>query len=176
MKLENNSLKYGINAYNGVQGAYNNAYQQEMENQRNMQGQTTQRQKTLLEAVKDENQQRLAFQQAYFGYAPKTGTTIRPMDEANLRAYRNEVNANIQAGLEPNTALRAEIYDTMPKELFVNANGEAGTRYTPFGFSRVTPQFLNHPDVTNKAAGLNITPADMLRRYEPGTRLPSMED
>ena len=55
MKLENNSLKHGINAYNGVQGAYNNAYQQEMENQRNMQTQITQRQKTLLEGMIAEN-------------------------------------------------------------------------------------------------------------------------
>ena len=177
MKLENNSLKYGMNSANNANNAFSNAYNQEMETQRNMQSQSTMRQRTLLDAIKGEQEEKLVFQKQFFGYDPKTGKMAKNINDPVLQQqYIDEVNRNMKAGLMPNTRLRAEIYDTMPQEIYVNPNGEVGTRYTPRGFSSITPAVLSNPEVLGKAKSYNTDPMNMFRIYEPGMRLPSMED
>ena len=177
MKLENNSLRYGMNSANNANNAFSNAYNQEMETQRNMQGQATMRQRTLLDAIKGEQEEKLAFQKQFFGYDPKTGRTAKNIDDPVLQQqYIDEVNKNMEAGLMPNTRLRADIYDSMNKELYVDPAGKVGTRYTPRGFSSITSAVLSNPETTSRAKALNTDPINMFRMYEPGMRLPSMED
>ena len=177
MKLENNSLKYGLNSANNANSAFSNAYNQEMANQREMMIQTTHRQKTLLEAIKGEQEEKLAFQKQFFGYDPKSGTYMKNVsDPALQQQYADEVNKNMEAGLMPNTRLRADIYDSMTKELYVNPEGKVGTRYTPRGFSSATPAVLSNPEIINKAKSFNTDPVNMFRMYEPGIKLPSMQD
>jgi hypothetical protein len=174
-KLENNSLKYGVNSANNANNAFSNAYNQEMDTQRNMQVQTTMRQKTLLEAMKGEQEEKLAFQKQFFGYDPRTGQAAKDINDPALqKQYVDEVNKNMKAGLMPNTRLRAEIYDSMPRELYVDRQGELGTRYTPYGFSRITPAALVSQEAADKASSLNTDPVNMFRLYEPGMKLPSM--
>ena len=103
MKLENNSLKYGMNSANNANNAFSNAYNQEMANQRDMQGQVTQRQKTLLEAATQEANDKQQERDRIYGYNPQKGTFTKVYDPANPNAYDLAVNTAIENSIRSET-------------------------------------------------------------------------
>ena len=159
MKLENNSLKYGMNVDNNVTSTYNNAYQNEMANQRDMQSQITQRQKTLLEAINNENTTKLQMQDRLFGYNPNTGTyAVNPAgmtkDEAiaNLGEYTKAVNENIKGHVQPYGDVKSELRDTIPATTIVDPNGDIQTIRGRYPYPVMTGEAVTHPDYKQRAS------------------------
>lgn len=168
MKLENNSLKYGTNAYNGVQGAYNNAYQQEMENQRNMQGQVTQRQKTLLEAAAQEANYKQQERDRVYGYNPQTKTFAKVYDPFNPNAYDIAINKTIENNTQPFRTVIDNTVGTLPTWTETDENGNIlPARQSVLPFNGVSQGVIYNPDEVAKAKALNITPREYNRRMYP---------
>ena len=165
MKLENNSLKYGINAYNGVQGAYNNAYQQEMENQRNMQTQITQRQKTLLEGMIAENNYKQAERNMYYGFDSKTGKGHIMGADPN---YDKGINDILETNTVPLRQFDRLVKETVPYTYGLNEDGSiAKPMMSAIPFSNVSAGVVYHPDNVAKAQAEGITPEARYRRFFP---------
>lgn len=162
MKLENNSLKYGMNAYNGVQGAYNNAYQQEMENQRNMQGQVTQRQKTLLEAAKEEAVYKQNERNALYGANTRDGNAHWMGADAN---YDQEVNTILENNTQPFRTVSDNTKGTLPLWRDIDGSGQiADAKQSPLPFNAVSQGVIYHPINVAEAKVLGMSPEEYVRR------------
>ena len=161
MKLENNSLKYGINAYNGVQGAYNNAYQQEMENQRNMQNQITNRQRTLLDAATQEATYKQQERDRIYGYNPQTKTFAKIYDPSNPNAYDLAVNTTLENSTQPFRTIRDSTEQSLPvwRDIDINGNIE-DARQSTLPFNAVSRGVIYHPTNVAAAKALNISPEE----------------
>ena len=174
MKLENNSLKYGMNAYNGVQGAYNNAYQQEMENQRNMQTQVTERQKTLLSLLNSEH---------------GVGTDIRGGGQTggirgaggsggNIQATPSTVasmNTNVFNAKDPYERLEVQINQSMPKRMYIDEAGDWRDKYSDRGFSYVAPNIYSDKQIQDYSMKYNVSPQQAVNYLYPQYAAPLPE-
>ena len=173
MKLENNSLKYGMNSANNANNAFNNAYNQEMANQRDMQQQVTERQKTLLGAL---NSELAVGNEAVGGAGMSKGT-------GTYGGYGNipwtpqtvaEVNSNVLANKARYDKLYDEVQQTMPTRLSLNPDGTISQAFSDKGFSYAAPNMYGDPDVISFANKYNITPQQAFQQLHPkyATSLP----
>ena len=165
MKLENNSLKYGINAYNGVQGAFNNAYQQEMENQRDMQGQISQRQKTLLEGIIAENNYKQAERNALYGANTRDGNAHYMGAD---KSYDEKVNDILKTNVAPLGTFRSNVGNTMPWYVGIAPDGTINDPVrSTYPFNVVSTGVVYHPENVLAAEAEGLTPEDRYSRYHP---------
>ena len=163
MKLENNSLRYGTSVHNNATSAYNSAYQQEMENQRNMQSQVTQRQRTLLDAINSENAYKQAERDRAFGYGSQTGYGGRPAPtEEELQTYTDNFN-KLQSKNTANYAnLSNRLANSMPNRIVINPiDGTPMSLPSDQGYSYVNNNVLNSNMVANEAALRDKSPYDV---------------
>ena len=165
MKLENNSLKYGMNSANNANNAFSNAYNQEMANQRDMQGQISQRQKTLLEGLIAENNYKQAERGMYYGFDSKTGKGhIMGADPK----YDEGVNHILKANVEPLKTFRANVGRTMPYHVGISSDGTISQPVrSTYPFNTVSSGVVYHPDNVAKAELEGLSPEDAYMRYHP---------
>ena len=165
MKLENNSLKYGMNSANNANSAFNNAYNQEMANQRDMQGQITQRQKTLLEAATQEANYKQQERDRIYGYNPQNGTFTKIYDPANPNAYDLAVNTAIENSTQPFRMIRDSTEQSLPvwRDIDINGNIE-DARQSTLPFNAVSQGVIYHPTNVAEAKALGLSPEEYIRR------------
>ena len=165
MKLENNSLRYGVNSANNANSAFNNAYNQEMANQRDMQGQISQRQKTLLEGMVAENNYKQAERNMYYGFDSKTGKGhIMGADPS----YDKGINDILETNTAPLRKFDRLVKETVPYTYGLNEDGSiAKPMMSAIPFSNVSTGVVYHPDNVAKAQAEGITPEERYRRFFP---------
>ena len=168
MKLENNSLKYGMNSANNANNAFSNAYNQEMANQRDMQGQVTQRQKTLLEAAVQEANYKQQERDRIYGYNPQKGTFTKVYDPANPNAYDLAVNKTIENNTQPFRTIIDNTVGTLPTWTEVDEKGNIlPARQSTLPFNAVSQGVIYHPEEVAKAKAMGMTPEDYNRSMYP---------
>ena len=168
MKLENNSLKYGMNSANNANNAFSNAYNQEMANQRDMQGQVTQRQKTLLEAAVQEANYKQQERDRVYGYNPQTKTFAKVYDPSNPNAYDIAINKTIENNTQPFRTIVDNTVGTLPTWTETDENGNIlPSRQSVLPFSGVSQGVMYHPDELARAKALGLSPEDYNRRMYP---------
>ena len=175
MKLENNSLKYGINAYNGVQGAYNNAYQQEMENQRNMQEQVTQRQRTLLDSLNSEFEVGANAQGGGSGHTRGGGTYGGGSNIPYTAATLDAIEQNVLDDKARYDKFYRETQETMPTRLSLNPDGTVSKAFSDKGFSYISPNMYGDPKVLAFAKQNDIDPRQAFQYLHPKYATPLPE-
>ena len=156
-KLENNSLKYGMNTQNNVSSIANNAYQQEMENQRNMQNQVTVRQKTLLDAITRASDEKERIRDKVFGV--KDGVSLfNPKDAAHVKQLDDEIARAGRDAAYPYLRTEMNIRNSMPTKQFLDEKGELVTTTSDQGYSYITAPAAQHPQIiaNAKRSGLNL--------------------
>ena len=167
MKLENNSLKYGMNSANNANSAFNNAYNQEMANQRDMQQQVTERQKTLLGAL---NSELAVGNEAVGGTGMSKGT-------GTYGGYGNipwtpqtvaGVNTNVLDNKARYDKLYREVQETMPRKGYLKDDGTLGFMQSDRGFSYADINTYGDPKVLAYAQKYNITPQQAFIQLNPG--------
>ena len=172
MKLENNSLKYGINAYNGVQGAYNNAYQQEMENQRNMQTQVTQRQRTLLDSLNSEFAVGTNAQGGGSGHTRGGGTYGGGSNIPYTAATLDAMEQNVLDDKARYDKFYRETQESMPTRGYLKPDGTLGFAQSDRGFSYTTANTYGDPKVLAFAKQYNISPRQAFMQLHPNHSAP----
>ena len=162
MKLENNSLKYGMNSANNANNAFSNAYNQEMANQRDMQGQVTQRQKTLLEAATQEANYKQNERNALYGVNARDGKTHWMGADAN---YDQEVNTILENNTQPFRIIRDSTEQSLPvwRDIDINGNIE-DARQSTLPFNAVSQGVVYHPTNVAAAKALGMSPEEYTRR------------
>ena len=162
MKLENNSLKYGMNSANNANNAFSNAYNQEMANQRDMQGQITQRQKTLLEAATEEANYKQNERNALYGINARDGKTHWMGADAN---YDQEVNTILENNTQPFRMIRDSTEQSLPvwRDIDINGNIE-DARQSTLPFNAVSHGVVYHPTNVAAAKALGMSPEEYVRR------------
>lgn len=162
MKLENNSLKYGMNSANNANSAFSNAYNQEMANQRDMQGQVTQRQKTLLEAAVQEANYKQNERNALYGMNTRDGKTHWMGADAN---YDQEVNTILENNTQPFRMIRDSTEQSLPvwRDIDINGNIE-DARQSTLPFNAVSQGVIYHPTNVAAAKALGMSPEEYVRR------------
>ena len=162
MKLENNSLKYGMNSANNANNAFSNAYNQEMANQRDMQGQVTQRQKTLLEAATEEANYKQNERNALYGVNARDGKTHWMGADAN---YDQEVNTILENNTQPFRIIRDSTEQSLPvwRDIDINGNIE-DARQSTLPFNAVSQGVVYHPTNVAAAKALGMSPEEYTRR------------
>ena len=173
MQLENNSIKMGINAANNMAAAAQSGYAQEMENQRNMQSQATQRQRSLLEAINIENTYRQNEMERRFGYNKGTGEYMGLHRDANgnltpeSETEMKRINQDIALSLAPSTKLRADIAGTLPTHTYIDTDGQIKEMFSPRGYSTVDSNIYHSPAVANQADRFGIPRSAVVKGYRP---------
>ena len=162
MKLENNSLKYGINSANNANSAFSNAYNQEMANQRGMQEQVTQRQKTLLEAAVQEANYKQNERNALYGVNARDGKTHWMGADAN---YDQEVNTILENNTQPFRTVSDNTKGTLPLWRDIDGSGKiADAKQSQLPFSAVSQGVIYHPTNVAEAKALGMSPEEYTRR------------
>ena len=162
MKLENNSLKYGMNSANNANNAFSNAYNQEMANQRDMQGQVTQRQKTLLEAAKEEANYKQNERNALYGMNTRDGNAHFMGADAN---YDQEVNTILENNTQPFRTVSDNTKGTLPLWRDIDGSGKiADAKQSPLPFNAVSQGVIYHPTNVAEAKALGMSPEEYIRR------------
>ena len=165
MKLENNSLKYGMNSANNANNAFSNAYNQEMANQRDMQGQVTQRQKTLLEGLIAENNYKQAERNALYGANTRDGNAHYMGAD---KSYDEKVNDILKANVEPLATFGANVGRTMPYHIGISSDGTISNPVrSTYPFNTVSSGVVYHPDNVVKAEAEGLSPEDAYMKYHP---------
>lgn len=173
MKLENNSLKYGITSANNANSAFSNAYNQEMANQREMMIQTTQRQKTLLDALDRASNEKTAIRDSLFAVDPKTGlSSFNPKNPAHVQQLDDEIARSGRDAAFPFLYSEKMIRESIPNMRFVDEQGNLVTTMSNRGVSFITPQAAKHPDIIANANRSGLGLDDYLGQSEPHTVLP----
>ena len=166
MKLENNSLKYGMNSANNANSAFNNAYNQEMANQRDMQQQVTERQKTLLGSL---NSELAVGNEAVAGTGMSKGT-------GTYGGYSNTpwtpqtvagVNTNVLGNKARYDKFYDEVQQTMPRRAMLGEDGKITYRESDRGFSYANPNVYGDPDVLAYAKKYDIDPRIAFMQLHP---------
>ena len=167
MKLENNSLKYGMNSANNANNAFNNAYNQEMANQRDMQQQVTERQKTLLGAL---NSELAVGNEAVGGAGMSKGT-------GTYGGYGNipwtpqtvaEVNNNVLANKARYDKFYNEVQNTMPRRAILGSDGNIAFVPSDRGFAYADINTYGNDKVFAHAQKYGITPQQAFQQLHPG--------
>ena len=171
-KLENNSLRYGMNTQNNVSSIANNAYQQEMANQRDMQNQITHRQDTLLKALSLASAEKTAIRDKLFGVDEKGISRFNPKDAAQVQQLDDEVARSSRDAAYPYLRTEQAIRDSMPTKQFLNEKGELISTTSDRGHSYITAPAAQHPQIiaNAKRSGLNLP--DYLQQSMPYGSLP----
>ena len=174
MKLENNSLKYGINSANNANSAFSNAYNQEMENQRNVQTQTTQRQKTLLDALDRASNEKAMIRDRLFGVDPKTGlSNFNPKDATQVQQLDDEIARSSRDAAYPYLRSEAMFRDSIPRKQVLDINGNLVETMSDQGFSYITAPAAKHPDVVGDANRSGLSLDNYLKQTLPYGSLPT---
>ena len=165
MKLENNSLKYGMNSANNANNAFSNAYNQEMANQRDMQGQITQRQKTLLEAATQEANYKQQERDRIYGYNPQTKTFAKVYDPSKPNAYDLAVNAALENSTQPFRTVSDNTKGTLPLWRNIDGSGQIHDAVqSVLPFNAVSQGVVYHPTNVAEAKALGMSPEEYARR------------
>jgi hypothetical protein len=172
-KLENNSLRYGMNTQNNVSSIANNAYQQEMENQRNMQNQTTVRQKTLLEALDKAATEKAMIRDRIFVVDPKTGAgAYNPKDPNDIKRLDDEIARASRDAAYPYLYQEKMIRESIPTRQTVDIDGSLVTTMSDQGYSYMDALAARHPDIFSNAKSNGLNVGDYLQGSRPFTSLP----
>ena len=174
MKLENNSLKYGMDSAKNANSAFSNAYNQEMESQRNMQTQTTQRQKTLLDALDRASNEKAMIRDRLFGVDPKTGVSLfNPKDVTQIQQLDDEIARSSRDSAYPYLRTEAMVRDSMPRKQVLDINGNIVDTISDQGFSYITAPAAKHPDVIGDANKSGLSLDNYLKQTLPYGSLPT---